>query len=83
MRRISIWTAALALGSLIGSGAVAVVARAATQAGSRVSSSDGAQSGRAEAGAGSGDESRGLLPPLGAPGPDLQQTPPLGSTGGS
>jgi hypothetical protein len=86
MRRISTWTAALALASLAGSGAVAVVARAATQAGVDAGASNGAPSGRysqPDQGDGSGDTSGGLLPPLDAPGPQMGQAAPLSSSGGS
>ena len=87
MRRISAWTTALALGSVVGSGAVAVVARAATQAGAgtvSTNSSGGAQTNPSDQGDGSGtDSSGGLQPPREAPMPQLQQAPALGSSGGS
>lgn len=86
MRRISSWTAALALASLAGSGAVAVVARAATQAGADAGANGGGTSGQysqPDQGDGSGDGSGQLLPPLDAPGPQVGQAAPLGSSGGS
>jgi hypothetical protein len=72
LRRISAWTAALAVGGVVGSGAVAVVARAASQPGdsSRTGSSNSRNgSGNANPGdANPGDANPGNADPGGAGG---------------
>ena len=96
LRRISMWTAALAAGGVIGSGAFAAVAYAQSQpsagdgSGSTGSSQGSSQGGTGsspispDGGQGSSEQGQGgFAPPQNAPMPQQQSRQPMGVSGGS
>jgi hypothetical protein len=84
LRRIARWTAALAVGGVIGSLGVAAVARADTQGAATGSTSSSGGGGAVQVDPGGGDgSSGGLQPPQDVPVPQLQDAPPVGTSGGS